>query len=400
MRSRRDPSASSPPDDRRPPECTGRLDGTTPPATTPARARRGPSDRARGVRGERDRPAAALAAVQAAAVAAARASSPARPPSRWSAATPPARRACASAAAAGPTSPRRGPPLVPGRRPRPPGDRAPAHGASRSAPRAASRCRLLGDLPPCSSPADEPALDAAVASVAPPGAELGVGPGHAPRSGPHGRRLPGAARTAWCAARRRARAPAARRRRARGRACARPAAIGCVLVGARAVPRGAPSTGSRGCASPSASTTTCARSTTRFRGDPLIGPRRAPRPAAARLRRPDPFEALAGAICEQLIEFERAAAIERGSWRGSAAAARETGLRDVPDGAARSPGAAPALLAVVRPGGGPRDRPACAPRARWRAGPRRPRRPRPRARAGPACARSRGSGPGPSRCSR
>ncbi|MGA2758368.1 MAG: hypothetical protein ABSF58_13540, partial [Solirubrobacteraceae bacterium] len=49
----------------------------------------------------------------------------------------------------------------------------------------------------------------------------------------------------------------------------------------------------------------------RFAADPLIGGlvRRFPwlRPA----RRPEPFEALAWAICEQLIEYTRAAAIER-----------------------------------------------------------------------------------------
>jgi 3-methyladenine DNA glycosylase/8-oxoguanine DNA glycosylase len=49
----------------------------------------------------------------------------------------------------------------------------------------------------------------------------------------------------------------------------------------------------------------------RFRWDPLIGPviRRTPwlRPR----RRPEPFEALAWAVCEQLIESGRAAAIQR-----------------------------------------------------------------------------------------
>jgi DNA-3-methyladenine glycosylase II len=49
----------------------------------------------------------------------------------------------------------------------------------------------------------------------------------------------------------------------------------------------------------------------RFRWDPLIGPviRRSPwlRPR----RRPEPFEALAWAVCEQLIESGRAAAIQR-----------------------------------------------------------------------------------------
>jgi 3-methyladenine DNA glycosylase/8-oxoguanine DNA glycosylase len=49
----------------------------------------------------------------------------------------------------------------------------------------------------------------------------------------------------------------------------------------------------------------------RFRWDPLIGPviRRSPwlRPR----RRPEPFEALAWAVCEQLVESSRAAAIQR-----------------------------------------------------------------------------------------
>jgi DNA-3-methyladenine glycosylase II len=49
----------------------------------------------------------------------------------------------------------------------------------------------------------------------------------------------------------------------------------------------------------------------RFRRDPLVGEviRRCPwlRPR----RRPEPFEALAWAVCEQLIDSTRAAAIER-----------------------------------------------------------------------------------------
>lgn len=49
----------------------------------------------------------------------------------------------------------------------------------------------------------------------------------------------------------------------------------------------------------------------RFRQDPLIGRSIRRRPWLRVGRRPDPFEALVWAICEQLIEYERAAAIER-----------------------------------------------------------------------------------------
>jgi 3-methyladenine DNA glycosylase/8-oxoguanine DNA glycosylase len=48
-----------------------------------------------------------------------------------------------------------------------------------------------------------------------------------------------------------------------------------------------------------------------FGRDPLIGRSVWRRPWLRVGRRPDPFEALAWAICEQLIEYERAAAIER-----------------------------------------------------------------------------------------
>ena len=70
--------------------------------------------------------------------------------------------------------------------------------------------------------------------------------------------------------------------------------------------------------------------------------RRAPwlRPA----RRPEPFEALAWAICEQLIEYARAAGIERRIvWRARARAPTGTTLRDLPSAAALA-GTAPALL--------------------------------------------------------
>ncbi len=48
-----------------------------------------------------------------------------------------------------------------------------------------------------------------------------------------------------------------------------------------------------------------------FARDPLIGRSLRSRPWLRVTRRPEPFEALAWAICEQLIEYERAAAIER-----------------------------------------------------------------------------------------
>jgi len=49
----------------------------------------------------------------------------------------------------------------------------------------------------------------------------------------------------------------------------------------------------------------------RFRFDPLIGRPLRSDPGLRPSGRPDPFQALAWAICEQLIEFERAAAIQR-----------------------------------------------------------------------------------------
>lgn len=49
----------------------------------------------------------------------------------------------------------------------------------------------------------------------------------------------------------------------------------------------------------------------RFRFDPLIGAAVRSNPGLRPHGRPDPFEALAWTVCEQLIEYERAAAIQR-----------------------------------------------------------------------------------------
>ena len=49
----------------------------------------------------------------------------------------------------------------------------------------------------------------------------------------------------------------------------------------------------------------------RFRFDPLIGPSVRASPGLRAYGKPDPFEALVWAVCEQLIEFGRACAIQR-----------------------------------------------------------------------------------------
>jgi 3-methyladenine DNA glycosylase/8-oxoguanine DNA glycosylase len=81
----------------------------------------------------------------------------------------------------------------------------------------------------------------------------------------------------------------------------------------------------------------------RFRDDPLIGPSVRARPWIRVTRRPEPFEALAWAITEQLIEFVRAAAIQRRMVRRWGRRCARTGLRDVPDALTLS-GVAPAEL--------------------------------------------------------
>jgi DNA-3-methyladenine glycosylase II len=68
-----------------------------------------------------------------------------------------------------------------------------------------------------------------------------------------------------------------------------------------------------------------------FASDPLLGRAIGRRPWLRVRRRPEPFEALAWAICEQLIEYERAAAIERRIVAGLGRRCEQgSGLRDVP----------------------------------------------------------------------
>ena len=79
----------------------------------------------------------------------------------------------------------------------------------------------------------------------------------------------------------------------------------------------------------------------RFRHDPLIGAAVRADPGLRLAARPDPFEALTWAVCEQLIEYERAAAIQR---RLSARLGRRCQRHRAPrraDRGARSPPARP-----------------------------------------------------------
>jgi 3-methyladenine DNA glycosylase/8-oxoguanine DNA glycosylase len=81
----------------------------------------------------------------------------------------------------------------------------------------------------------------------------------------------------------------------------------------------------------------------RFRFDPLIGRALRSDPGLRPSARPDPFQALAWAICEQLIEFERAAAIQRRLVRAFGRGCGFSALRDAPS-AARLAVQAPARL--------------------------------------------------------
>jgi 3-methyladenine DNA glycosylase/8-oxoguanine DNA glycosylase len=81
----------------------------------------------------------------------------------------------------------------------------------------------------------------------------------------------------------------------------------------------------------------------RFRFDPLIGPAVRANPGLRVAARPAPFEALVWAICEQLIEYERAAAIQRRIVATLGRRCPHTGLWDSPPAAVLA-AQAPALL--------------------------------------------------------
>jgi DNA-3-methyladenine glycosylase II len=81
----------------------------------------------------------------------------------------------------------------------------------------------------------------------------------------------------------------------------------------------------------------------RFRFDPLIGASVRTSPGLRAYGKPDPFEALAWAICEQLIEFSRACAIQRRLIFRLGRRCEWCSLRDAP-AAATLAAQAPALL--------------------------------------------------------
>lgn len=84
----------------------------------------------------------------------------------------------------------------------------------------------------------------------------------------------------------------------------------------------------------------------RFRDDPLIGAAVRADPAVRLRRRPEPFEALAWAVTEQLIEFVRAAAIQRRIVTRLGRRCERSGLRDLPAPATVA-AQAPALLCAM-----------------------------------------------------
>jgi 3-methyladenine DNA glycosylase/8-oxoguanine DNA glycosylase len=80
-----------------------------------------------------------------------------------------------------------------------------------------------------------------------------------------------------------------------------------------------------------------------FWRDPLLGPILRRKPWLRPRRRPEPFEALAWAICEQLIDGPRAVSIQRRLTARHGAVSPCGGLRDVPSAEAIA-GASPAQL--------------------------------------------------------
>ncbi|HWC27968.1 MAG TPA: hypothetical protein VG474_15365 [Solirubrobacteraceae bacterium] len=88
----------------------------------------------------------------------------------------------------------------------------------------------------------------------------------------------------------------------------------------------------------------------RYRDDPLVGPSLRRRPWLRVQRRPVAFEALAWAICEQLIQTSQAAGIQARIVRALGPRCEQTGLRDVPSAAALA-ACAPARLEGFELGG-------------------------------------------------
>ena len=84
----------------------------------------------------------------------------------------------------------------------------------------------------------------------------------------------------------------------------------------------------------------------RFRHDPLIGAAVRADPGLRLAARPEPFEALTWAVCEQLIEYERAAAIQRRLAARYGRRCARSGLRDAPTAAVIA-ARAPAELAAL-----------------------------------------------------
>jgi 3-methyladenine DNA glycosylase/8-oxoguanine DNA glycosylase len=81
----------------------------------------------------------------------------------------------------------------------------------------------------------------------------------------------------------------------------------------------------------------------RFRFDPLIGVSVRANPGLRAAGKPDPFQALAWAMCEQLIEVERAAAIQRRLVYKLGRRCAASGMRDAPPASVIAQ-QAPALL--------------------------------------------------------
>jgi DNA-3-methyladenine glycosylase II len=81
----------------------------------------------------------------------------------------------------------------------------------------------------------------------------------------------------------------------------------------------------------------------RFRSDPLIGAAVRADPAVRVMCRPEPFEALTWAVCEQLIDYDRASDIQRRLTWALGRRCPRTGLRDAPTAAAIAAATPPRL---------------------------------------------------------